>query len=152
MKQLITILSILTGIYSPSLAQSPNPVHWSFTSEKAGDNTWLVHCVATIDSGWHIYSQTQPKDAIAQPTMIRWTANPLILPTGKATEVGRLEHTKDEVVGIEANQYEKRVDFEQKVTLRHITKTKLTGRLTFQVCTNEMCLPPKTIPVEVFLP
>lgn len=84
--------------------------------------------------------------------MIKWAANPLILPTGKAREVGRMEHMEDKTVGIEANQYEKKVDFEQRITLRGIAKTRLTGKLTFQVCTNEMCLPPKTIPVEVSLP
>jgi len=152
MKQLIAILSILTGAHKLSFGQSPSPVHWSFSTEKTGDNAWLVHCIATIDSGWHLYSQTQPKDAVAQPTQFRWTPTPFIVPTGKAREVGELEHMKDNTVGIEANQYEKTVDFEQKIVLKGKAHTKLTGKLTFQVCTNEMCLPPKTIPVEVVLP
>jgi thiol:disulfide interchange protein DsbD len=108
--------------------------------------------MVTLDSGWHIYSQTQPKDAIAQPTVIEWTGNPSIHPTGKAREIGQVEHMKDNTVGIEANQYEKKVDFEQQIILRGTGQTKLTGKLTFQVCTDEMCLPPKTIPVEVSLP
>jgi len=152
MKPLITALSLFWFGHSALYAQSPNPVHWSFNSEKTGDNTWVVHCTATIDSGWHIYSQTQPNDAIARPTEIKWTTSPLILTTGKAREIGRLEHTQDKTVGIEANQYEKKVDFEQKITLRSTARMTLTGKLTFQVCTDEMCLPPRTIPVEVPLP
>ena len=45
-----------------------NPVSWSFTSKKITDKTYEVHLTATMQSGWHLYSQVQPEDAIAIPT------------------------------------------------------------------------------------
>ena len=37
-----------------------------------------IHMTATIQSGWHLYSQTQPEDAIAKPTGFTFNNNPLL--------------------------------------------------------------------------
>ena len=44
-------------------AQVLNPVLWSFSSKKIADKTYEVHLTATIQKGWHMYSQHQPADA-----------------------------------------------------------------------------------------
>ena len=65
-------------------AQLPaNPVSWTFTSIKVADKTYEVHMTATIQTGWHLYSQTQPDDAIPQPTVVTFNKNPLITLDGK---------------------------------------------------------------------
>jgi thiol:disulfide interchange protein DsbD len=55
-----------------------------------------------------------------------------------------MEKWKDEASGIQANQYANQVDFVQVVKVKGNVKTSVSGSLTYQVCTNEMCLPPKT--------
>jgi Disulphide bond corrector protein DsbC len=129
-----------------------NPVHWTFTAEKVGENVYNVHCTATLDEGWHVYSQNQPKSAICQPTRIEWVANPFLNYTGKAKETGAVEHFSDPASGIKANQYRGKVDFVQTVKLKAAVKTDLSGKLTFQACTDEMCLPAKTVPFDLKLP
>ena len=51
--------------------------------------TYEIHMTATIQTGWHLYSQTQPEDAIAIPTGIKFTSNPLVTAEGPVKEVGK---------------------------------------------------------------
>ena len=128
-----------------------NPVSWSFTSKKVGDNEFEIQIAANIQNGWHLYSQLQPKDAIAIPTSITFNKNPLIELNGKVQEDGKLEKFTDKELGISANQYSKQVMFVQKIKLKGKAKTALTGRVEFQTCDDKKCLPPRTVNFSVGL-
>ena len=144
MKRLFFFL-VSIAITSVAVAQVANPVSWAFTSKKISDNVYDVQMTATIQPGWHLYSQTQPKDAIAQPTSFSFNKNPLVDLNGKINEMGKLEKFKDDELGISANQYSKLVVFTQKVKLKGKAKTAVTGKVTFQTCDDKKCLPPKTL-------
>lgn len=100
---------------------------------------------ATIQPGWHLYSQNQPKDAIAIPTAFTFNPNPLLSRDGKVKELGKMEVMNDKELGVSANQYSLTVDFVQKVKLKSAVKTNLTGNVEYQTCDDKKCLPPKTI-------
>jgi len=148
MKQSI-VLGILVFFLAMARAQNNtlHPIAWQYSVKKIAGLTYEVHLTAVLEAGWHAYSQQQPKEAVAQPTEIHFKPNPLISITGKVKEVGTMEKWKDEASGIMANQYADKVDFVQVIRLKTKVRTNVTGSLTYQVCTNEMCLPPKT---EVF--
>lgn len=135
--------------FQPANAQEP--LHWQYSSQKLNDSTWAVHFTASLDQGWHTYSQLQPKSAVAMPTTFGFTKNPLARLKGKPKEVGEVIHYSDAATGIAANQYAGKVDFVQHIILRSKARINLTGTITFQTCTDEMCLPPKTIPFTVAL-
>jgi len=132
-------------------AQTLNPVSWSFNSKKIAENMYEIQMIATVQQGWHVYSQNQPKDAIAQPTTIVFNKNPLLELDGKVKEVGNLEKFKDKELDISANQYSNKVVFTQKVKLKGKAKTNVTGKLTYQTCNDEKCLPAKTINLSISL-
>ncbi|MGZ8553853.1 MAG: protein-disulfide reductase DsbD domain-containing protein, partial [Chitinophagaceae bacterium] len=67
MRTKIFLAFLLIGIADIANAQL-NPVSWSFSAKKVADKTYEIHLTATMQSGWHLYSQTQPDDAIAIPT------------------------------------------------------------------------------------
>jgi thiol:disulfide interchange protein DsbD len=134
-----------------SFAQPVSPVNWTFTSKKISDNVYEVQLVATIQSGWHLYSQNQPSNAIAQPTTFNFSKNPLIDFDGKTKEVGKLEKYKDEKLDLAANQYSNKVTFVQKVKVKGKVKTNVSGKLEFQTCDDKKCLPPKTVNFSVAL-
>ena len=144
MKKLITLVSFVL-IAAVVKAQVLNPVSWTFSAKKTGDKTYEVHLTATMQAGWHLYSQTQPDDAIAIPTGITFTANPLIKLDGKVKEIGKMEKFHDEKLDLSANQYSNKVDFVQVVKLKGNVKTNLTGGVEFQTCDDKKCLPPKTV-------
>ncbi|HEX2607893.1 MAG TPA: protein-disulfide reductase DsbD domain-containing protein [Flavisolibacter sp.] len=137
--------------FQSSFAQNLNPVNWSFTTKKIADKVYEVQLTATIQQGWHLYSQQQPEDAIAQPTTFTFNRNPLLELDGKVKEVGKLEKFKDAKLEVSANQYSNKVVFVQRVKLKGKAKTNITGNLEFQTCNDQKCLPPKTVNFSIAL-
>jgi len=150
MKKFVFILFSIFIIGGLS-AQTLNPVSWTFNSKKISDNIYEIQMTASIQQGWHLYSQSQPKDAIAQPTSFLFNKNPLVELDGKVKELGNLEKFKDKELDISANQYSNKVVFTQRVKLKGKAKTNVTGKLTYQTCNDEKCLPAKTINLSVAL-
>jgi thiol:disulfide interchange protein DsbD len=146
------ILFVWVAVLAAVFAQAQlDPVSWKFSSKKISDKVYEVHMTAVMQSGWHLYSQTQPSDAINLPTQIAFAANPLVTLTGKVAEVGKMEKFHDAIVKASANQYSKTVTFVQKVTLKAAAKTNISGTVTYQTCDDKQCLPPKKVPFKVDL-
>lgn len=143
-------LSFLS-IVAASNAQMLNPVQWTYTAKKVADKTYEVHLTASIQNTWHLYSQSQPTDAIVQPTEILFKKNPLVMLDGNIKEVGKMQLFKDEKLKISANQYADKVDFVQKIKLKSNTKTNLVGSVEYQTCDDKKCLPPKKIDFTIAL-
>jgi hypothetical protein len=149
MRRLLVIAFLF--IASAAFCQQASPVSWTFTSKKISDNVYEVQLIATIQAGWHLYSQTQPGKAIAQPTTFNFSKNPLVAFDGKVKEIGKLEKYKDKELDLEANQYSNKVTFVQKVKVKGKVKTNVSGKLEFQTCDDKKCLPPKTVNFSVAL-
>jgi len=151
MKQILVLFYFLT-VPQLIMAQQEDPVHWQYSSKKMDDRTAEIHLTASLNPGWHIYSQTQHKDAIAVPTKIVFTKSPLLALAGNPKEVGKLEKYVLKELGVTNLQYDGKVDFVQRVQLTSAAKTKLTGTITYQVCTEERCLPEKTVSFSIPVP
>jgi hypothetical protein len=143
MKRMVFFLIVALGAITVN-AQL-NPVSWSFASKKVADKTYEIHLTAKMQSGWHLYSQSQPEDAIAIPTGFKINNNPLLSLEGKIKEVGKMEKFHDAKLEVSANQYADKVDFVQVVKLKANVKTNLTGSVEYQTCDDKKCLPPKTV-------
>jgi hypothetical protein len=150
MKKLIFTLFFL-AVIGASWAQGLNPIQWTYTAKKIADKVYEIHLTAAIQNTWHLYSQTQPSDAIIQPTEIIFKKNPLIVLEGNIKELGKLQLFKDERLKISANQYAGTVDFVQRVKLKSNVKTNLVGSVEYQTCDDKKCLPPKKIDFTVAL-
>src|SRR5687767_5115354 len=98
------ILFALSAFLIGNAAFSQTPVSWLFSSKKISDKVYEVQMIATIQPGWHLYAQAQPKDAIAQPTSFQFNKHPLLAFDGKVKEIGKLEKYKDETLDVSANQ------------------------------------------------
>ncbi len=100
--------------------------------------------VATIQPGWHLYSQNQGSNAIALPTTIKFANNPLVIFNGKPKEIGKLYDQFDKATNSRSKFYSNKVEFVQTVTLKSNVKTAVTGEVEFMVCDEKQCLPPTT--------
>ena len=143
------ILSLF--LFGTMTISAQNPVTWTFTSKKLTNGNYEIHMTATIEKGWHLYSQTQPDDAIALPTAFTITNNPLIAAVGKIREVGKLEKFHDPELDISANQYSTTVNFVQTIKLKGKEKTSFAGSVEYQTCDDKKCLPQKTVNFKVAL-
>lgn len=153
MKKTFALIPLLFTAWALQ-AQNPyaqNPVSWNFTSKKVSDKTFEVHLTASIQPGWHLYSQDQPDDAIATPTNVKINNNPLLKLDGKVKEVGNMEKYKDKILGISAHQYSEKVDFVQVIKIKSSAKTNVSGSVAFQTCDDKKCLPVKTVNFNIAL-
>ena len=149
---LFSLLLITFAAASYAQSTGPDPVHWTFREVHSTDNSLEIRLAAHMERGWHIYAQVQPKEAISQPTKISFRGNPLVQLQGPVNEQGNKETYTDKTAGILQYQYADSVVFSQLAVLKGKAKTRITGTITYQTCTGEMCLPPKTIPFSIAIP
>ena len=148
MKKLFVLIA---GIFFLSSVQAQlfSPVQWSFSVKKLNVDTYEFHATALIDNKWHLYSQDAGKGPV--PTKITFTINPLLIFEGAPAETGKLEKSFDANFNSELRYYETKVDFVQKIKLKKPVSTLVKGSVTFMVCNDRQCLPPKEIPFSVKL-
>ncbi|MFN5333827.1 MAG: protein-disulfide reductase DsbD domain-containing protein [Bacteroidota bacterium] len=145
----ISSLVILLGL--SSFAQSDQKVKWKFEAINKGNNTFEVRLLADIDKGWHLYSRLQSKDAIALPTTIQFSRNPLVELKGEIREEGTLMDQVDPATRSRARYYGGKVAFVQKAIRKKKVNTILQGEIEFMVCDDRQCLPPSVVKFQVRL-
>ena len=148
MRRLLFVLFIALPFLG--ISQVQKPVKWSFTSKKTTDNNFEIHLTATVENGWHIYSQTTPEGG-PYPTSIQFSKNPLLTMSGEVKEVGKLEVHDEPLFGVQVKQYSNKVDFLQVIKVKGNAKTTVKGSVEFMVCNNKQCLPPETLEFSVSL-
>lgn len=141
------IALLLTGFATS--AQETDPASWKFSAKKVGDRTYDIQLVASLRSGWHLYSQTQPKGAIAYPAKIQFTNNPLVTRQGATKEVGKLQKVYDAATKSTAHQYGGTISFVQRVQLKASAKTSISGTVEYQTCDDEKCLRPTKVSFNI---
>lgn len=124
-----------------AFSQVKNPVKWAYSAKKLAAGKYEVHMTATVDKGWHIYSQTTP-DGGPVPTQFTFTKNPLLSLSGPVKEVGKMETHFEKLFDVNVKQFSDKVDFVQVVTVKGTVKTNLTGKVEYMLCDDKQCLPP----------
>jgi DsbC/DsbD-like thiol-disulfide interchange protein len=132
------------------MAQIKNPVKWSYTAKKLSNGKYELHMTATLEKGWHIYSQNTP-DGGPVPTGFTFTKNPLATLSGPVKEVGKLETHFEKLFDVEVKQYSDKVDFVQAVTVKGTVKTNMAGKVEYILCNDKECLPPKIVDFSIAL-
>lgn len=128
-------------------AQIKSPVKWSYAIKKITGNDYSLIVRANLQSGWHVYSSEQPREAISTPTKIS-IDDPQVLKIGPVRELGDKE--EQSLPGEHAKQYyfAGKVDFVQLIRLKNNQK-ELSGSVTYMICTDQECLPEKSIPFRI---
>lgn len=152
MKRLFFLSAFLLYFFSLS-AQILNPVKWSFRSERISEKEAVLIIEASIDKGWHLYSQFID-DGGPVPTSFRFGESPDYRISGKVTETPAPVKVYDSLFMMDIQWFEKKATFRQKISLTGNKAIHVKGTLEFMVCDDTQCLPPEevefSIPVEVF--
>ena len=147
MKKLLFALALLFIFNQVVIAQVENPVTWTCTAVKIAAKKYELHLTAVVDGSWHIYSQNAGEGP--EPTTFSFTKNPLVKLDGKVIETGKLESVYDPNFKSTLKFYNNKVDFVQKITLKSTANTVVKGTVTYMVCNDRRCLPPKEIPFSI---
>jgi thiol:disulfide interchange protein DsbD len=145
-KKIFTLLAAM-GLFISANAQLLNPVKWIYSAKKIADKVYELHITASIDDNWHIYAQDAGEGP--EPTSFKFSANPLVKLDGNVKEVGKLEKAYDPNFQSTLKFYSQKVDFVQKVRLKSTASTIVKGTMTYMVCNDRKCLPPKEIPFSI---
>ena len=135
-------------IFASAFAQMENPVKWTYSAKKIKGDVYELHMTATLEPKWHIYSQDIKGDGPV-PTSFVFDKNPLVKPDGKVLEIGKQEKDYDKNFAMTLKYYGNKVDFVQKVKLKASVATIAKGKITYMVCNDKKCLPPKDIPFAI---
>lgn len=146
MKKLLLAGLVLLGA-PQAKAQILTPVHWSYAAKKISPTEAVVFLKATIDAGWHVYSQNV-KDGGPVKTTIK------LVPSGAYSAVGLPQEPKpivklEKTFGMQVSYFTNSVIFQQKVKLTGKGPVTVKGTLEFMACNDEKCLPPDEVAFSI---
>ena len=144
MKKLILLLSLLFVTLGNS--QIVEPVKWKTSVEKISDNTYKLISKASIEAGWHLYSQNVPEDGPIPTTFMFDDENGAFKIVGNTTE-GEGHTVDDPVFEMKIKFFEGMATFEQTVEVTG-DKNTVYGAVEFMVCDDSRCLPPTEVDLQ----
>ena len=140
----LTIVALLFSI--ATFAQIETPVTWSYAAKKTSATEAIVYIKATIEDGWHLYSQYMKAGGPVKTTFTfaKSPAYTLIGATIEPKPIKKFEPTFDMEVSYFANS----AIFQQKVKLKGKTAV-VKGKLEYMTCDDHQCLPPDEVSFSV---
>lgn len=148
MKKLLILMTVLM-ISASAFAQIEAPVKWSYAAKRLSKTEAVILLRATIQDGWHIYSQTV-KDGGPIKTSFTFAKSPdytLVGTTSEPTPATKYE----DAFKMNVSYFEKTVTFQQKIKLKSANVNAIKGQLEYMTCNNKKCLPPEDVDFTVAL-
>ena len=124
-------------------SQILEPVRWKTSIEKISDTEYNLVSKATIESGWHLYSQNVPEDGPI-PTTFTYDNSEGNFNTSGDTSEEEGHVVDDPIFQMKIKFFDKSAVFIQKVELIGDVKT-VNGTVEFMVCDDSRCLPPTEV-------
>ena len=141
MKKIILIVTVFL-ICVTSFAQILKPVKWSYSSKRINDSEATVFIKATMENGWHIYSQTVP-DGGPEATSFTFSASNDYKLKGKTIEPEPITRFVN-AFKIKLSYFENSVVFQQRITQVGGSPT-VEGNVVYMVCNDMKCLAPDEV-------
>ena len=154
MNKLILLLIFAFGYLSPLAAQEfLDPVKWDVSIEKQQGNEYNILLKASIDDGWHLYSQKQFGEEFEGPirTEITFNNSAETYELVGTTQEPDLKPIHDPVFDLDVIFFERKVTFIQPIKVINEKDLKIIVEVYYSVCDDEKCLPPDTKTFELGL-
>lgn len=119
-------------------------IKWSFDINQVGPQDYELIYRAQISEPWVIYSKDTPEGGPIPLSVNYNSGNVTVIDEGK--EEGDRKEGYDNMFDMNVIKYTYNQEYilKQKVRITDISKT-VTGYVTFMMCNNEMCLPPRDV-------
>ena len=132
---LIVIIGFATS------AQIVSPVKWKIDLEKMGDSIGYIVLKATIEDGWHLYSNDLPEGGPI-PTTVEWKNLYNVNVVGNL-EVSPKPHEEiSQIFMLKLGFWNKQAVLKQKVEFKG-EDYKIEGYVTYMACNDGTCQPPQ---------
>ncbi|MES2063693.1 MAG: protein-disulfide reductase DsbD domain-containing protein [Bacteroidota bacterium] len=143
-KFIISAGIILSGFYAN--AQILTPVKWAYASKRLNKNEAVILVKATIEKGWHIYSQNVADGGPVKTALVFTKSDEYNL-VNKPTEPQPLKKY-EKAFDMDVTYFENTVVFQQKVKLVK-DQPIINGTVSYMACSNKECLPPEDVTFSV---
>lgn len=142
MKTVLTSIIILYSVFAYS--QVHDPVKWETSVTRLASDTAVVSLNASIEDGWHIYSQSQTIKNGPIATSFSFKPDESYILIGNTREGKPIIKPEPAYGNMNVSYFEKSASFVQKIVTTNGKSFNLDVEVTFMVCSDEMCLPPTT--------
>lgn len=134
----IFFLSFLFFIFTSSFSQIQNPVKWSFSVNKEGNENAVLIFTAKIEKGWHLYSQKSSGNDGPMPTVFTFEKSNKYELVGK-TQEAQAHEVFDKVFEMKVHYFEGETSFKQKIKITSSETFFIKGTVDAQACDDEKC-------------
>lgn len=140
------VLFLILSFSISAFSQVFEPVQWSTSIEKISETEYDLIVNATIDSGWHLYSQNVPENGPI-PTTFTFKTNKDFELIGKVSE-GEGYTVDDPIFNMRIKYFDNKAEFKQRIKVLNNELALVKGEVEFMVCDDSRCLPPEYIDLE----
>lgn len=150
MKKIYLFLFLAIVSLASVQSQILDPVKWSTSIKKISETEYDLISKATIDKGWHLYSQVVPDNG-PLPTVFTFEDNNDYQVVGKIKEskgTTELDPVFDMVITFFSNT----ATFTKRIKLNGDKGTTIKGEVEFMVCDDTRCLPPAYVDLVFKIP
>lgn len=127
-------------------AQILEPVKWTTSVNKISDSEYELIATATIDKGWHLYSQNVPENGPVATTF-SFQGHGNYLKKGNTLEAEGYV-VDDPIFGMKIKYFDAKANFKQRIKLKSKAPFTVNGTVEFMVCDDTRCLPPTEADLE----
>ncbi|MCK0156905.1 protein-disulfide reductase DsbD N-terminal domain-containing protein [Cellulophaga sp. F20128] len=140
------LIAVVLAFSISGYSQILKPVKWNTTVKKISSIEYDLIATATIDKGWHLYSQSVPENGPIPTVFIFEEADNYTL-VGKTME-GKGHVIDDPIFQMKIKYFDTKASFTQRIKITKAGKAKIIGEVEFMVCDDSRCLPPDYIDLE----
>lgn len=142
----IQLLLIAVLFSMTAYAQVFDPITWTSSVQKINDQEYVLTFEASLEEGWHVYSQNKVETDEIAPTATEFTyynENKSYELIGETTEPKGIQKF-DKVFDMEIKYFENKATFRQMIKVLNPKLKEIKAEVFFGVCDDEKCLPPDT--------
>ncbi|WP_378187251.1 cytochrome c biogenesis protein CcdA [Aquimarina sp. W85] len=151
--RLLLVLTLFSLSFTGVNSQTFDPIKWTSGVIKESDTIYTLYFEATLDKGWHLYSQrVADTDEIAPtPTEFSFTASPEKYQLlGETIEPEGIEKF-DKIFEMDIKYFEEKARFTQKIKILDSDLNRISAEVFFAICDDVRCLAPDTVVFEFIL-
>lgn len=146
MKKIPACFLVLIFIPLFTFSQVLTPVTWSFKVEQTKPDEATLLLIATMDHGWHIYSQDVPPPPNGPiGTSFNFNKSKDFQLTGKVTEPKPIAERDPQFDNQILKYFEHKAVFKQKIRVVGKKDFQVKGSLEFMCCDNSRCIAPAEV-------
>ncbi len=139
--------AIMAALLVATAGAEQNPVKWTIAEGRRSHDMVTARVTAKIDPGWHLYSISQPPGG---PIATRiWIPEDQLFKQSGNLRGPKPDKMFDPAFNMDVELYEGSAEFQLPVKLAAESRQTLHVKVSYQSCSDTLCLPPKTVTLDL---